>query len=95
MDTHGRAVCGGVEVSVEITVGVDVRHWIRFLVEDPTPEEIAVLQDTDSDEALALARTLSEANRLSEIADESDSGFDQFSDDANATVIDCDPESMS
>jgi hypothetical protein len=50
-----------------IVVGTNVRTWITYDVADATPEEVAVLSNLDSPEALALAIDLDNAGRLTEI----------------------------
>jgi hypothetical protein len=82
-------------MSVEIVVGTNVRHWIRFIVEDPTPEEIAILEGPDSEEALELAHALDLAGRLEEVADDSDDSHEVFGEWAEPAVVDCDPESQA
>jgi len=70
-----------------ITIGYDRRCWATFQVADPTPEEIAVLSQTDTDEALELARTLEAADRLSWVDEQADQNPDYWSEYAHPAVI--------
>lgn len=49
-----------------ITVGYNKRCWATFEVKDPTPEEIAILEErgSDSDEVTDLLRHLEAEERL-------------------------------
>lgn len=48
---------------IKVELGVNVRHWVTFSVTDPTPEEIAILEQ-DTDEAIALMVKLDADDRL-------------------------------
>lgn len=72
-----------------ILVGTDLRAWVRFEVIDATPEEIGILDDIDSEQALTLARQLYAADRLSEVDVQHDDNPDYLSEYAHPAVIGC------
>lgn len=73
-----------------ITVGANVRHWVTYEVTDPTPEELAILANPDTPEALALASALFDAHRLDfrSAEDESWGGWSPFEEHREPAVVD-------
>lgn len=71
-----------------IIIGYNRRHWATFSVADATSEEIDVLENPDSPEALALAKKLDAAGRLTFVSETSDGDCDYFNEDTSA-VIEC------
>lgn len=72
-----------------VTVGANVRHWITYEVIDPTPEELAILDQEDSAEALALASSLFDAHRLEyrSSEDETNSGWSPFEEHREGAMV--------
>lgn len=77
---------------VEITIGYDRRTWAHVKVKAATAEEIAVLSETDSQEALDLARRLDAAGRLEELWDHSDDNPAWLADESRPAVVDIDTD---
>lgn len=72
-----------------VTVGANVRHWITFEVIDPTPEELATLEQEDSTEALTLASALFDAHRLEYRSsdDEMSGGWSPFEEHREGALV--------
>ena len=69
-----------------ITIGYDVRHWATFSVVGATSEELDVLENIDSPEALALAEKLDAAGRFTFVSETSDIECDYFNEDTSAVI---------
>ena len=73
---------------ITIAIGYDRQHLAIFSVADATSEEIDVLENTDSPEALALAKKLDAAGRLTFVFETSYAECDYFNEPTSA-VIEC------
>lgn len=68
-----------------IIVGHNVRHWTHYTTTRTlTPEELAILDETDTEEALQLVWALDEERVLSKVQEETDKNYeDQLLEDWN------------
>jgi hypothetical protein len=75
--------------TVEFILGADIRSWTRFTVVDATDEEADILGSLNTEAAVALAKTLDEADRLVWEDMDYDDNPDLFADYASPDVIEC------
>lgn len=72
-----------------IIVGHNVRHWRHYAITRTlTPEEVAILDETDTEEALELVRALDQDGVLSMVQEEIDKNYeDQVLEDWNEPSV--------
>jgi hypothetical protein len=82
-------------VTTSIVVGHSVRTWTTYDVIAATEEEVAILSNTDSIDALALAKKLDAEGRLTESNEHSDDAHDPFDEASDPAVVECEDDGVS